>query len=230
MKYILYLLLSFFLCAPCAAQDWGKIGKKVVKAAKQVKSKKDASKALSELKDVVEGSGLSISSLIGKNGKKVTLESLPTNLDELKALPGAELTDEYAVAALAVAVLCNYENDTDETFTMLDFLRGPEPFDESEKKFISERLDGKSYVTRSYLKGATPDNNYTPSTPYVIEISENSSSRSEDGYVKLFIQTSGADTPRPITLRQKASTGQWFVWKMSILTDVRHPKEADPWS
>lgn len=74
----------------------------------------------------------------------MTLESLPTNLDKLKALPGAELTDEYAVAALVVAVLCNYENDTDETFTMLDFLRGPEPFDESEKKFISERLDGKN--------------------------------------------------------------------------------------
>ncbi len=210
MKYIpclvLVLVLGLLLGAPCLAQNWGSVVKKGVKATK------------------------SISSAVGKIGKKVTLESLPANLEELQAMPGADLTDEYTVAALAVAVLCNYENDQDETFRMMDFLRGPEPLDKTDQRFISERLEGRSYIIRSYLKGATPDNNYTPSTPYVVEISENSSSRAEKGYVKLFVRSSGADTPRPITLRKKASTGQWFVYRMSILTDVRKPKEADPWS
>ena len=203
MKYILYIVLGLLLCTPCVAQNWGSIVKKGAK---------------------------SISGVVGKIGKKVTLESLPTNLEELQAMPGADLTDEYTVAALAVAVLCNYENDSDETFRMMDFLRGPEPLDKADQQFIRERLEGRSYIIHSYLKGATPDNNYTPSTPYVVEISENSSSRAEKGYVKLFVRSSGADSPRPITLRKKASTGQWFVYRMSILTDVRQPKEADPWS
>ncbi len=204
MKYLSYLFLSFLLCTPCMAQNWGAIGKKVLKAAK--------------------------STLVDNKTKSVTFESLPTTLDELKAMPGADLTDEYTVAALAVAVLCNYENDSAETFSMMDYLRGPVPLDVKDQRFIRNHLEGHGYIARSYLKGATPDNNYTPATPYVVQITENSYSHSEKGYVKLFILTSGADSPRPITLRQKASTGQWFVYRMSLLTDVRHPKEADPWS
>lgn len=188
---------------------------------------KKASQTMSGLQSAVKG----VAELAGiANAKNVTLASLPTTLAELQAMPAAGLTDEYAVAALAVAVLCNYEHDPDETHRMMDFLRGPQPLNGVDKQFIRDRLKGRSYIIRSYLKGATPDNNYTPTTPYSVEVSENSYSRSEQGYVKLFVQTSGADSPRPITLRQKASTGQWFVWKESLLTDVRKPKENDPWA
>ncbi len=203
MKYILYLVIGLLLCTPCVAQNWGSVVKKGVK---------------------------SISSAVSKIGKKVTLESLPANLEELQAMPGADLTDEYTVAALAVAVLCNYENDPDETYRMMDFLRGPQPMNGVDKQFIRDRLNGRGYIIRSYLKGTSPDNNYTPAEPYVVEISENSYSRTEEGYVKLFLKSSGADSPRPIILRKKASTGQWFVWQVSFLSDIRKPKEADPWS
>ncbi len=206
MKYISYLVLGLLLCVPCMAQNWKSAVKNGVKATK------------------------SISKIAGKIGKKVTLESLPANLEELQAMPGADLTDEYTVAALAVAVLCNYENDPDETYRMMDFLRGPQPMNGIDKQFIRDRLKDRGYIIRSYLKGTSPDNNYTPAKPYVVEISENSYSRDEEGYVKLFLKSSGADSPRPITLRKKASTGQWFVWQISILTDIRKPKEADPWS
>ncbi len=164
------------------------------------------------------------------SSKSVSLPSLPTTLAELQAMPTAGLTDEYAVAALTVAVLCNYEKDPAETIRMMDFLRGPRPLNGIDQQFLRDRLKGRSYIIHSYLKGATPENNYTPTTPYSVEVSENSHSRSEQGYVKLFILSSGADTPRPITLRQKPSTGQWFVWQESILTDVRSPKEKDPWA
>ncbi len=174
--------------------------------------------------------GLLDSATAGGNVRNVAITSLPTSLTELQATAAASLTDEYAVAALAVAVLCHYESDPTETLRMMDFLRGPQPLNGVEQQFIRDRLQGHSYIIRSYLKGATPDNNYTPATPYSVEVSENSNSRTQQGYVKLFVRSSGADSPRPITLRHKPSTGQWFVWQMSLLTDVRKPKENNPWA
>ena len=41
----------------------------------------------------------------------------------------------------------------------------------------------------------------------------------------------GADSPRPMKLRQKASTGEWFLWEYSsILSGIRIPAAEDPWS
>jgi hypothetical protein len=194
-----------------------------------LKKASDVSRTISDLQDAVKDAKGSAGVSSGK-AKSVDIPSLPTTLAELQAMPGAKLTDEYAVTALAVAVLCNYENDPDETCRMMDFLRGPQPMTGVDKQFIRDRLKGRSYVIRSYFKGATPDNNYTPTKPYAVEISENSYSREEQGYVKLFVRTSGADSPRPITLRLKPSTGQWFVWQLSLLTDVQKPKESDPWA
>ena len=186
-------------------------------------------RSISDIQQTVK-SVTQLTGTMGGGTKSVALPGLPTSLAELQSMPEASLTDEYKVAALAVAVLCNYENDATETFQMMDFLRGPQPLNAVDKQFISDRLKGRDYIIKSYLKGATPDNNYTPDAPYAVEISENSYSRQEKDYVKLFVQSSGADTPRPITLRQKASTGQWFVWEMSLLTDVRQPKASDPWA
>ena len=194
-----------------------------------LKKASDVSRTISDLQDAVKDAKGSAGVSSGK-AKSVDIPSLPTTLAELQAMPGAKLADEYAVTALAVAVLCNYENDPDETCRMMDFLRGPQPMTGVDKQFIRDRLKGRSYVIRSYFKGATPDNNYTPTKPYAVEISENSYSREEQGYVKLFVRTSGADSPRPITLRLKPSTGQWFVWQQSLLTDVQKPKESDPWA
>ncbi len=194
-----------------------------------LKKASDVSRAISDLQDAVNDAKGSAGVSTGK-AKSVNVPSLPTTLAELQAMPGAKLTDEYAVTALAVAVLCNYERDADETYRMVDFLRGPQPMTGVDKQFIRDRLKDRGYIVRSYFKGATPENNYTPAKPYAVEISENSYSRQEQGYVKLFVHTSGADSPRPITLRLKPSTGQWFVWQLSLLTDVKKPKESDPWA
>ena len=37
--------------------------------------------------------------------------------------------------------------------------------------------------------------------------------------------------PRPMKLRQKASTGEWFLWEYSsILSGIRIPAAEDPWA
>ena len=162
--------------------------------------------------------------------KSIKLRTLPASLLELKLMPGADLKDEYQVAALTVAVLCNYENDAQATFEMMDYLRGPRPMNKMDRQFLRDRLRGKGYKTFSFFKGTSPANGYQASAPYTVEVSENAYSRSEENYVKLFLHSSGADSPRPITLRRKPSTGKWFVWQISFLSDIRIPQELDPWA
>ena len=49
--------------------------------------------------------------------------------------------------------------------------------------------------------------------------------------MRVFLKTAGADSPRPMKLRQKASTGQWFLWDYSsILSGIRIPAAQDPWA
>lgn len=163
---------------------------------------------------------------------EIRMDKLPKTLDELKAMPQAGLTNPEEVAALTVAVLALYPENPAETEKMLDFLRGPRPLNGMDKQFIKDRFRGKEYLMRSYFAGATPENNYTPKLPYRVLISENASSRSQfgEGYLTLYVACSGADSPRPLKLRNKPSTGQWFLWEQQLLTGIRIPKSADPWA
>ena len=156
-------------------------------------------------------------------------DKLPTSVEELKALPEADLQDPYGTVALTLAVLCNYEADVNETIAMLDYLRGPDPMSGYGKQFIKERLQGKYYKPRSFFKGATPDNNYTPSQPYTITVSSNPYSFDNENWATLWLTSGGADNPRPMKLRKKPSTGQWFLNDIQCLSDIRVPAEDDPW-
>ena len=113
---------------------------------------------------------------------------------------------------------------------MLNFLKGPRPLSNMEIQFIDDRLrDGKTYVPFSYFKGATPENDYTPDKPYSITVESNPYSDANQGYKKLIIKSSGADTPREVQLRMKGD-GQWLLWEQFLLPDIRAPKSADPWA
>ena len=159
-----------------------------------------------------------------------TFESLPKNVQELKALPQATLDTPFKTAALTIAVLCHYEQNPDETFEMLDFLKGPETVSNYEKQFLKDRLAGKTYKVKSFFAGATPQNNYEPSTPYTISVSDTSYSYPEENWATLYLQSGGADSPRPIKFRKKPSTGQWFLNEIQCLSDIRVPVSSDPWA
>ena len=159
----------------------------------------------------------------------VTFDALPTSLAELQAL-GVDNSTPYGVAAMTVAALNYYETDKTATFEMVNWLRGPRPMSNYEEQFIRDRLAGKMYVIRSYWAGTSPQNNYTPNVPYSITFYEDPYTYQNEGYCRLNCRSSGADSPRQITLRKKESTGEWFLWENYLLPDIRIPAEQDPWA
>ena len=71
-----------------------------------------------------------------------------------------------------------------------------------------------------------------PRTPYRLNVLADPRPQDiEPGYLRVFLKTAGADSPRPMKLRQKASTGEWFLWEYSsILSGIRIPAAEDPWA
>jgi len=161
--------------------------------------------------------------------RTVNIGNIPRNLAEMQAMPQASLSSEFDVAALCVAVLCNFEADRNATVEMLNFLRGPRPLSNYDVQFLAERLGGKQYKTLSFFNGTSPDNEYTPTQPLSINVASNPYSYQNEGYATLWLHSSGADSPMPISLRKKPSTGQWFIWEITCLADIREPASQDPW-
>ena len=166
----------------------------------------------------------------GSRSAEFVFAVLPCSLPELKALPESTLDSPYKTAALAVAALCAFDQNESAVHEMLDYLKGPEALSTYEKQFLRDRMRGKGYKAMSFFAGATPDNGYTPSEPYTITVSSDPYSFDNENRAVLYVRSSGADSPRPIKLRKKPSTGQWFLNEIQCLSDIRIPKDQDPWA
>ena len=157
--------------------------------------------------------------------KKVVLDPLPKSAAEIMPAKTRQQT-----AAFAVAARVRYTEDTEAGIAMLDKLLGPRPLSNLSKQQLRDQLRGKEYTARSYFDGATPDNNYTPSMPYTVTVSETPYSYQNENYAQLWIRSGGADNPRPVTMRLKPSTGEWYLWEYAgLLAGIRIPAKDDPW-
>jgi hypothetical protein len=159
-----------------------------------------------------------------------TFDALPQTLEALRALPEAKLDTAFKTTALTILALSRYESDPQTAYAMLSWLKGPEDFSTSEKSCLQDRLKGKEYKVRSFVEGATPENDYTPNKPYVISVIENPYSFDNENWATLYVTSGGADNPRNIKLRKKPSTGQWFLNDIQCLSDIRLPKSEDKWA
>lgn len=93
-------------------------------------------------------------------------------------------------------------------------------------QFIWEQLSQAPYIVRSYVQGTRPEQGYQlPAPPYQFNFFRN---RLSDDWgpehYKVFVHCTGADTPRPVTLRQ-TETGQWLALEWStLIVGVREPE------
>ena len=97
----------------------------------------------------------------------------------------------------------------------------------SDLQLIRTQVKGKAYLLQSYVKGTSPQNGYQlPEPPYVFEFSDNPhSGDANSGPYKVFVPSSGADTPRPVTVKRDPESGVWRVseWS-SLIVGIRKPE------
>ena len=163
----------------------------------------------------------------------IKFDKIINNLEELKQY---DRTNPYNVAALLVHVLTNYNKEDNINFyNMLGYLLGEyQEISEMTKQNIKDRmLQNNKYlfIGKSYFKGATNLNDYTPSIPYEIEVFDNEYSDDNEGYKRLLLKSGGADSLRPIMLRL-AKDGNYYIWSdsfLGLLTDIKVKESDNPW-
>ncbi|MEQ3216219.1 hypothetical protein AAA088_09240 [Hominifimenecus microfluidus] len=162
---------------------------------------------------------------------QVIIQKIPENLQEFEVL-AAKGQQPECICALFLCALALFERDKEAGTAAMNLLRGPKPMTPYDCQFLRDRLRGKSYLPLAYFEGATPGNNYQPRVPYILNVLADPRPQDvEPGYLRVFLTTSGADSPRPMKLRQKVSTGEWFLWEYSsILSGIRIPVAEDSWA
>ena len=159
----------------------------------------------------------------------VTFESFPASPEDIWAMPQGTLATPFETAALTVLALAYYPQNKDLSLGILKLLKGPAGLSEYEKQFIRDRFMDKDYVPRSYFDGATPQNDYAPSTPWTVKVQDNPYSYQNEGRATLYVTSGGADSPRPIKLRL-AKDGKWYLEEQMVLADIRKPESENPWA
>lgn len=173
---------------------------------------------------------LSAPVLAQNNKKTYKVNAIPKSAAELKALSIFNLKDPFCTAALTVIAFAAYESDPAACYEMLDVLNGPTEWSAYDKSFCKNQFSQYPYVARSYFAGATVANNYKPTVPYTVTVTDNPNSRSADDFITLYIRSAGADNPRAVSFRKKPSTGEWFVTGYNgLLAGIRKPAADDPW-
>ena len=141
----------------------------------------------------------------------VTLNMIPATLQEFQTCPQMDLSKPENTCAMFLCALQLYIKDRDAGVEAMDMLRGPRPMTPYDSQFLRDRLRDKPYLP--HVLNVLPD-------PRPQDI--------EAGYIRVFLKTAGADSPRPVKLRQKGSL--WYLWEYSsILSGIRPPAERDPW-
>ena len=160
----------------------------------------------------------------------VTIQKLPTTAAEFASMPQMDLTKPENTCAMLLVALQLYTKDKNAGVEAVNLLRGPRPLSPYDVQFLRDRLLDKLYLPLAYFDGATPENNYTPSQPLTLQIlSDPRPQDMEEGYLRVFLKTAGADSPRPVKLRRKGEN--WYLWEYSsILSGIRIPVKDDPWA
>lgn len=160
---------------------------------------------------------------------EVVFTELPTTMEELLSLPEANLKEPHFAAALLIPALALWSHQQKTAIEMINYLKGPQKLSVRDIQFINDRLRGKEYLPLSYVEGSSPENGYKPLKPYRVKVFTVPSSFVESGYAKLYLQSSGADSKRPVELRKKESSGEWFLWDQMLLSGIRIPVSENPW-
>lgn len=168
--------------------------------------------------------------------KMIETDKVPTTIEEFIAFRDKVAnTPEGGAAVFAMAMVLYTQNKElgNQALTIaLDLsqveegnvYKGYQP--PSSLNFHLGNLSEKTYIARSYVQGTSPANGYSiPAGKVKFKTSRNPYSEQDNGDIKVFIQSTGADSPRPIALR-KNDKGLWkAVNYNSLFVGVAYPVE-----
>jgi hypothetical protein len=168
----------------------------------------------------------------------VQIDQLPQSVDDLIALQQQVAQTPQGGAAVMVVALLLYAGDVDLGHGCLSVAVDQDRLSEGDKghagwqlrgrarQLIRTQIGGQPHIPRSYIQGTSPENGYElPAPPYELSFSDNPYSGSiEAGTYKVFVDCSGAASPRPVMLRRDAR-GIWKACEWSsLLVGVRKPE------
>ena len=91
-------------------------------------------------------------------------------------LEKVDRTNPYNVVGAFIQTISSYDG-SDTFYDLVQYLVGDyQPLSALMKQQIKDRMsqnDKSSYIGKSYFKGATPDNDYNPTLPIQLEVTEN---------------------------------------------------------
>jgi len=162
--------------------------------------------------------------------QSISIQVLPSSIDEFVALRDTMSHTPQGGAAMMIVALYAYTQGEALGHPCLavavDHSRleeGPNGYKgwqlrTVDRRRVQQQITGRAYVVHSYIQGTSPENGYRlPAPPYVLELSSNPYSGDvESGTYKVFVASSGAASPRPVTLKRDAR-GIWKAYEWSSL-------------
>ncbi|MBN1179306.1 MAG: hypothetical protein JXD18_08850 [Anaerolineae bacterium] len=170
----------------------------------------------------------------------VHIDAVPQSVEEFLALRDAIAhTPEGGAAAMVAALLTFAEGERlgQQCLAIAvdreTLQEGPNGYDGwqlgiAQMRLVKGQLRAMPHLPRSYVQGTAPENAYRlPAPPYVVACSTNPySGEPESGTLKVFVACSGADSPRPVTLKRN-NRGIWKAAEWSSLVTGIRPPVAD---
>lgn len=168
--------------------------------------------------------------------KVITIPSVPATMEEFTALRDKIASEPEGGAAVFVTAMLMYARNAElgtHMFTVAldrsrlsESARGYKGFVPSPvfMNYPKSYLAPKPYLANSYFMNTSPENGYAlPPPPLEVAVSRNTYSDQGNGDIKVFIQCSGADSPRPVILRQN-NRGLWKAVNVnSLFVGIRPP-------
>ncbi|MCZ2355260.1 MAG: hypothetical protein LC115_01010 [Bacteroidia bacterium] len=165
--------------------------------------------------------------------KVISVDKLPTSTEEfIKFRDGIAQTPEGGAAAFIVASILYAQNpamgrecviiQTDMN-QLQQSNSGYKGYNlTSSNDFLLKQLDSRKHIPNSYVQGTSNESGYTlPAGALKIKIER--TAKTDDGKTKVFVWSTGADSARPITLKQN-DKGVWKAFEFSsLMVGVRQP-------
>ena len=173
-----------------------------------------------------------------------TFSTIPTNVEELKQYNISGDDGRYKVLALYIMSLRTWkpENQTD-CEEMIGYLCNKQ-LSVYEKQRLAEQMKKSKqylYLGNAFLNGSTPANNYTPSQPYSITLTQDSVVDEDKVYIpanpsipspdqyRAFIYCKASDSGKWIDVYKSSKDGNWYMYKwMDLITSIKAPASSNP--